>query len=223
MANEHLFVSAPKYSRWSLRFEAKSLLGRVLFSRKPPLKNGYCNLGCGQAVRYGYCNADFFDMHAKITSRKNKKLDWEIDLRYPLNCDDNFFCGVFLEHVIEHVDISHGRRLLKEIHRILRPGGILRITAPSLEKYIDYYNGNVPHKKFLKWDNRGEALWSLAHNWNHRSVYDYSLLEMILKEANFANITRCEFLTGQDKMLLLDGEDRSWETLYVEAMKDKPE
>ena len=51
----------------------------------------------------------------------NSFVDWELDLRYNLNCKDNHFDGIFLEHVLEHLNIIDAINLLKEVNRILKP------------------------------------------------------------------------------------------------------
>ena len=66
-------------------------------------------------------------------------LDWEIDLRYKINCKDNFFSGIFAEHVFEHLTIFQGLHALKELRRILKKGGILQDFCSDLKKYIDFY------------------------------------------------------------------------------------
>lgn len=198
-----------------------SFIGRMLLSRHPPLKNGYCNLGCGSNYEEGYCNADFFPFNGlrRLLRRPRKRLDWAVDLRYPLKCRDGYFKGVFFEHTFEHLDVWDGQKLLSELHRILRAGGTLRVTVPSLKKYIDYYIGAASHPGFDHWKIRSEALWSLTQNWGHKAVYDADLLGKLLTDAGFVNVEQCSFRQGRDKALLLDSKSRDWETLYVEATR----
>lgn len=47
--------------------------------------------------------------------------------RFPF--DDNCFDGGYLCHVIEHV--QHKERVLEEIRRVLRPGGVLYVETPG--------------------------------------------------------------------------------------------
>ncbi len=198
-----------------------SLVGRFFLSRCPPPKNGYLNLGCGDNYEQDYCNADFYPFNTirRILRRKPKQLDWALDLRHPLKCEDEFFRGVFCEHTFEHVNVLDGKKLLNELHRIIEPGGTLRITVPSLEKYVDYYVGNSTHPRFKLWKIRSEAIWSLTHSWGHKAVYDAELLGKMFIAADFTDVKKCTFQQGRDKMLLLDAESRDWETLYVEGTR----
>jgi predicted SAM-dependent methyltransferase len=198
-----------------------SLVGRWFLSSYPPLKNGYCTLGCGANYEEGYCNADFFPFNTlrRLLGRVPKPLDWYVDLRHPLKCRDEFFKGIFCEHTFEHLDVWDGKKLLKELHRIIEPGGTLRITVPSLEKYVSYYVGNGAHRNFKQWKVRSEAIWSLTHNWGHQAVYDAELLGKLLTDAGFVDVRECVFREGRDEMLLLDDKARDWETLYMEGTK----
>ena len=48
---------------------------------------------------------------------------------------DATFRWIQLREVIEHVDPSQGAALLAELHRVLVPGGTLRLTTPNRLKY----------------------------------------------------------------------------------------
>lgn len=204
-----------------LHREIGSWIGRVFLARRAPLKNGYCNLGCGAQFEPGYCNADFFPFNGlrRLLGRKQKPLDWALDLRYPLKCDDALFRGVFLEHTLEHLDVWSGRQLLAELYRVIRPGGTLRVSVPSLRKFVDFYEGRPSHSNFDCWDPPAEAIWSLTHNWGHKSVYDAELLGSFFTEAGFVDVREETFRSGRDPMLLLDTKARKWESLYVEGTR----
>ncbi len=205
----------------ALSREVASLIGRILLSRRPPRKNGYLHLGSGTLFEEGYCNADFFPFNGlrRLLGRPAKPVDWGLDIRYPLKCRDAFFKGVFCEHTLEHIDVWAGIQLMGELHRVLQPGAVLRITVPSLEKYIAYYTGEAPHPNFETWSVKSEAIWNLTHNWGHQAVYDFELLGQLLEQAGFTDITQCEYRQGRDEALLLDHKSRRWETLYVEAVR----
>ena len=51
----------------------------------------------------------------------------------PLPFDDKRFAGVFAGEIIEH--LVDTRRFLEEIHRVLRPGGLLVVTTPNLASF----------------------------------------------------------------------------------------
>ena len=223
MKEEAFYKTAGKSREYSLFFDLQSLIGRSFFSRKPPNNNGYCNLGCGPRYIDKYVNADFFSYNIlrKFLKKKQYNLDWQIDLRYKLNCKNNYFEGILLEHVLEHLNILDGINLIKELYRILKPGGILRISVPSLKIYSNYYlNSVVPSEKFNMWNEcRSEAMWNLSFNYGHNCAYDFELLKKVISESSFEKVYESSFNESKNIMLKVDDPGRRWESLYVEAIK----
>ena len=82
----------------SFKFELKSLYGRVFLVKKPKIKEkdkNYLQLGCGLSKLNGWVNADFFVANFKFWKKLDDKPDWMLDLRFPLNCDNDIWDGVF--------------------------------------------------------------------------------------------------------------------------------
>jgi len=204
-----------------VRFELTGLYGRVFLNKKPRLTEALnlLHIGCGRNKFEGWINADFYQGLRFWKKYPSEQPDWMLDLRYPLNCGSNVWDGVFSEHTLEHLYPTQALNLLKELYRTMKPKTWLRIGVPDLRKYVDYYNGRVPHRSFLKWETGCEAIRSLTQNWLHLSVWDITLLSRFLKEAGFANIQEVEHKQGSDPRLLMDSKDRQWETVYVEAQK----
>jgi predicted SAM-dependent methyltransferase len=199
-----------------LSFEVRSFLGRMFFDQKPRLKlegKNLLNLGCGPTRFKDFINADFF------VFRNSAKPDWMVDLRYPLNCDDDVWDGVFTEHTLEHLYPDQAYSLLRELHRTMKPSAWIRITVPDLSKYIDFYNGKPVDQKFHQWETGCEGIRSLTQNHFHLSLWDFKLLKSYLSAIGFVNIQKFEFAQGTTSLLLRESEDRAWETLYVEAQK----
>lgn len=47
--------------------------------------------------------------------------------------NDNTYDGVFSEHFIEHLTKKQGINFLREMYRILKPGGVIRTIWPSMD------------------------------------------------------------------------------------------
>ena len=205
-------------------FELKSLIGRRFFSKKPTLRleNNFLHLGSGSNKISDWVNADFFALKIWNWKKYPNKPDWMIDLRYPLNCDDNVWDGVLTEHTLEHLDPVHVLKLLKELHRTMKPGAWLRISVPDLKKYVNYYQGQAVDEKFIaNWSTGCEAIRDLTQYYDHLSVWDRELMERFLQEVGFANIQEVSFKQGTDVRLLHDRIERKWESLYMEAQKKR--
>lgn len=78
------------------------------------------NLGCGRAVRKGWINIDRV---------RSEGVDVCVDLQASgLPFRDSSVDEVYASHILEH--LPRWEELLFEIHRVLKPGGLLRIRVP---------------------------------------------------------------------------------------------
>ncbi len=50
--------------------------------------------------------------------------------------------GSFIEHVLEHIGLDDVFHLLDECRRVLRPGGVRRVSVPDFRKYAESYLGD---------------------------------------------------------------------------------
>ncbi|BAZ47705.1 hypothetical protein NIES4103_03070 [Nostoc sp. NIES-4103] len=208
----------------SLKFELKSLFGRIFYNSEPTLSlksKNLLNLGSGRKKIENWINADFFS-DLIWWKKSSQRPDWMLDLRYPLNCKDNVWDGVFSSHTLEHLYPDEALQLLKELNRTMKPGAWLRITVPDLRKYVAYYRGEKVDEEFTRrWQTGCEAIRTMTQNYIHVSVWDSELLGIFLKEAGFINIKEVSFMQGTDELLLKDLKDRDWESLYMEAQKPR--
>jgi SAM-dependent methyltransferase len=61
------------------------------------------------------------------------------DIRRPLPFPDDTFDAVYALHIIEHLTPEEASRFVAEIFRVLRPGGIVRVSTPDLESAVKAY------------------------------------------------------------------------------------
>jgi SAM-dependent methyltransferase len=73
------------------------------------------------------------------------------DLRKGIPFPDNSVDAVYHSHVIEHIDRNAVATFLREIYRVLKPGGIQRIVAPDLEPLARRYLESVSAAHLVDW------------------------------------------------------------------------
>lgn len=88
------------------------------------------NIGCGRVWHKDWVNLDHQPTAPEVTA---------FDLRKRLPFEDSSADAVYASHILEHLDFREGKRVLRECHRVLKPGGILRIVVPDLEDLCRYY------------------------------------------------------------------------------------
>lgn len=130
--------------------------------------------------------------------------DIYLDVARPLPLPGASFSYVFGEHLIEHLAEPAAEGLLRELHRILRPGGILRLTTPDLQKIIAIYkdrNPVVSQADYARYLDEGtgktherpaQILNDFLRLWGHRYVYDEEDLSARLLAAGFVDVVRRE-------------------------------
>ncbi len=137
-----------------------------------------------------------------------------------MKCPDNWFDGLFTEHVLEHLQPADALHVLRECLRIMKPGAVARVSVPDARKFVMAYlgeedNGSLPYR-FPDW---ADYLAQLTQKHGHQSVWDEDNLSRVLRETGFTDIRREEFRIGRNPDLLVDHEDRRADSLFMEAEK----
>lgn len=156
-----------------------------------------------------------------------------LDISEPLPFDDRCVDWVYAEHLIEHITLDQAVAWLREVKRILVPGGLVRLTTPDLgvytRSYLDDDGFFERHRERLldalhpapQMPNRSAFMINqVFYFYGHRWIYDFSEVSHALRLAGFASdrIQRCEFRKGASpRVAELDRVIRNDETLYVEG------
>ncbi len=188
---------------------------RSLFSERAA-QSSLLNVGCGLYPVEGFVNLDWHWC-------PGVDVCWDLRKPYPFPSDR--FTGIYCEHCIDGLPREWFVPNLREMHRVLKPGGTLRISFCDSELYVDAYvkwRADRTPTPFMQ--ERGhrtgmQALDWIYHHVTHQTLIDFETLEMHMREAGFKEIKRVGFREGRDPRLLLDQEGRRPESLYVEAVK----
>lgn len=109
----------------------QTLLGRFRrHSRWPPAARPLLNIGCGRRRHPAWVNIDLVPDGPDVVP---------FDIRHPLPFADQSFDAVYASHVLEHLTPGKAARFLREVRRVIRPGGMIRIVVPDLEGIARHY------------------------------------------------------------------------------------
>jgi SAM-dependent methyltransferase len=81
------------------------------------------NVGCGATFHPAWVNLDGFAVSKGVIA---------CDVRGGLPFAEHSFDACYSSHALEHLTPPEGAKLLKEMHRVLKPDGIVRVAVPDL-------------------------------------------------------------------------------------------
>jgi predicted SAM-dependent methyltransferase len=142
------------------------------------------NLGGG-----GNCLAECFTVDI------DARADAYVDVTRPLPMPECSVAAIFCEEVIEHVDLPAGRRLLAECFRILRPGGMLRLTTPDLGYFA---------RRVLADPAEPAEINSIFFGHGHRHLYTQESLTGACLATGFVNPRPSRYQDPESKLGWLD-------------------
>lgn len=100
----------------------------------------YLNVGCGScfSTKNEWTNLDFMSTGEGVIAH---------NLLKGIPFENESFDAVYHSHVLEHFSQDDGENLIEECFRVLKPGGILRIAVPDLERiarnYLKYLDQGI--------------------------------------------------------------------------------
>lgn len=183
----------------------------------PATKDGkrLLHIGCGGINSPEFINLDARPMqHVHIVSKNIFALriipDASLDL-------------VYMSHVLEHVQRSQTLQTIKEMKRVLRAGGILRISVPDFDHIVNMYQQTGNDIDLILPALMGGQ--NYAFNF-HYSAFNEASLTDILHKAGFDDVRKwdpdnCEYHDFEDwaSRKIQHGEIRFPISLNLEAIK----
>ena len=120
------------------------------------------NLGCGTRFHPDWENVDFSSASPCVRA---------YDLRKGIPYPDSSFDVVYHSHLLEHFPKQFAPTFLRECHRVLKPGGLIRVAVPDLEKIVRLYI------EALEKAAQGSAEWRDHYDWIMLEMYDQTVRE----------------------------------------------
>lgn len=154
---------------------------RKLLVRRQLAGHTRLHLACGPHLLDGWANIDL------LGSRQVNA--WNLNDGLPV--PDHSIEYIFCEHFIEHITRPQAVRLLRECRRVLRTGGVIRLSTPDLRKVVnEYLAANTGEWHDVEWYPASPCcmLNEAMRMWGHRFVYDKDELIKVFNEAGFGQI-----------------------------------
>ena len=184
------------------------------------------HLGCGEVIGAHWENVDsspnvLLDNHPLLratlaaflpaSSRKRKFTGAAyLDLRSKWPYQNATFDAVYSSHVFEHFSIDDGLHVLRESHRVLKPGGRIRFLLPTVEHEVARYLALKETREPLAATRFAQALHIFSSpppgpHWYrlffrlydkniHKMLYDAESLQHYFADSGFVKVRCAQFL-----------------------------
>jgi predicted SAM-dependent methyltransferase len=178
------------------------LLGTIKRSRDPAIVRRYLaahphrklQIGAGLNLRDGWLNTNWYPVDLASQAIF-------LDATEPFPLPSDTFGHVFSEHMIEHVPYLGGMAMLRECHRVLRPGGRLRLSTPDIAFLADLLKPDLSdiQRDYVRWAGATflqrvpvtplTVVNNYVRDWGHVFIWDRATMEAALHEVGFVDVT----------------------------------
>jgi predicted SAM-dependent methyltransferase len=181
------------------------------------------HIGCGGVVLGGWLNSDLMPKISGVMHLDATKV-------FPF--ESNQFTYVFSQHMIEHISHPHGQHMLNECHRVLMPGGKIRISTPDIRFLIDLYRSQKSdvQQRYIEWSSnrhiKGAPYYDAVFvvnnyfkDWGHSFIYDEEALRKSFQAAGFTQVVKRELDESDEEVFRkIECQDIQDEFLRLETI-----
>lgn len=173
------------------------------------------NWGCGASGEPGWINSD---------RKEGPGIDISCEILDGLPLEDDSIDYIVSIYALPEVPYPDLVPVLQELRRVLKPGGVLRLSLPDLDKGIQAYLNN-DHEYFLIPDEEAKSsgakfiVQMIWYGWT-RTLFTRDFIEELLYKAGFHRVCHAAYqqtVSPYIGIVLLD--NREQESLFVEAIK----
>lgn len=167
-----------------------------------------------------------FEQHDGWTSvdRIDYRFNIVADVLDGLPFPDEHFDMITSHHSLQCIRFDDLPRALAELRRVLKVGGVLRISVPDASRAIELISSGeasvLPISDEIEATNSGKGLRYLFWHGDARSAFDYESLTDTLRRHGFQNVQMCRFKqTHSEYPEIVELDSREAESLICEATK----
>lgn len=172
------------------------------------------NWGC-EYGEPGWINSD---------QKHGQGIDLSCDIRTGLPLDTASMDYVVSIHALPEVPYPDLVPVLSELRRVLKPGGLLRLGLPDLDKGIAAYLRRDASYFLIPDENvksiGGKFIAQLLWYGYSRTLFTYDFISEVLAKAGFTNVSQCRYQETHGVYPdIVELDNREAESLFVEAVK----
>jgi predicted SAM-dependent methyltransferase len=175
------------------------------------------NWGCGSHVARGWINSDI---------KKAPGIDLVADIRDGLPMATGSIDYAVSVHALPELQYAALVPALRELHRVLKPGGVLRLVLPDLDRAIAAYEeGNADYFKVDPEEAGSLSARFILHIlWYgySKSLFTPEFTKELLSKAGFEQIEVCSYRNSKSGFgRITELDNREDESFYLEGRKPR--
>lgn len=171
--------------------------------------------GCGGITPFGWTNSDIAQAPG---------VDVVADIREGLPLPSESFDYIVSIHALPEIPYCDMDKALSELRRLLKPGGVLRLSLPDMDKAIQaYLDKDVDY--FLIGDEvvrsvAGKMIVQLTWYGRSRMMFTFDFIRELLERNRFLDVRKCDYEKTQSPYpCIIELDNRALESLFVEATR----
>jgi predicted SAM-dependent methyltransferase len=173
------------------------------------------NWGCGPCTAAGWINSD------RLTG---EGIDLSCDIRHGLPIGAESLDYAVSIHALQDLPYPDVLPALRELHRVLKPAGVLRLGLPDLDRAIRAYVRKDARYFYIPDEDAasmgGKLVAQIVWYGSVRTPFTYDCIEEFLAKAGFRQVRRCRYKeTRSPYPEIVELDNRERESLFVEAVK----
>jgi len=173
------------------------------------------NWGCGPCVVPGWINSDRLSVEG---------IDLRCDIRTGLALESDSIDYIAAIHALQDLGYGHVIPALRELRRVLKSGGVLRLGLPDLDKAIRAYLDRDEAYFYVPQEDAtsmgAKLVTQITWYGSVRTPFTFDFIAEWLQKAGFRFVTRCVYKqTASDYRDIVELDNRDRESLFVEAVK----
>jgi SAM-dependent methyltransferase len=171
--------------------------------------------GCGKHPAPGWVNSD---------RKERPGIDVCCDIRDGLPAADETFDYAFSAHALQELPYPDLVPVLRELRRVLKPDGVLRLVLPDVDRGIDAYRRGERDYFLIPDEDVGSlggkfVVHMLWYGYS-RTLFTKDFAEELLRKAEFRAVHHCSYrVTHSPYPEIVELDDREQESLFIEAVR----